>query len=198
VGRRAEGSRTVFGLPVPSPCRMCLYDSGWSGMLRSVASSLTFNGPRLMRSFPVASLLAALACAACAPSPPSASLPVPAAPVRLSNTADAAVPPPGTLTRTTVHESERTVTQVLRLAPGAEIAEHHHPFFDESFIVERGNLRVRLNDQVHELSAGAVVFIPAGTVIAGQNTGSEEARVVVVFSNIGRPGPLTIPGHPQH
>jgi quercetin dioxygenase-like cupin family protein len=97
-----------------------------------------------------------------------------------------------------VHESERTVTQVLRLAPGAEIAEHHHPFFDESFIVERGNLRIRLNDQVYELSAGAVVFIPAGTVISGQNTGGEEARVVVVFSNIGHPGPLTVPGHPQH
>ncbi|MBA2671489.1 MAG: cupin domain-containing protein [Gemmatimonadetes bacterium] len=118
--------------------------------------------------------------------------------MRLSNTADAAVPAPGTLTRSTVHESERTVTQVLRLASGAEIAEHHHPFFDESFIVERGRLRIRLNDQVHELSAGAVVFIPAGTVITGRNTGAEEARVVAVFSNIGQSGPLTVPGHPQH
>jgi quercetin dioxygenase-like cupin family protein len=146
-----------------------------------------------MRAIPVAALLAA-----CAPPPSPASVPVPAAAVRLANMADAAVPAPGALTRTTVHESERTVTQVLRLAPGAEIAQHHHPFFDESFILERGSVRVRLNDQVHEISAGAVVFIPAGTVIAGQNTGSEEARVVVVFSNIGRRGPLTVPGHPRH
>jgi quercetin dioxygenase-like cupin family protein len=152
-----------------------------------------------MHRFHVTSLLAVLAFAACVPSPPpSASVPVPAASVRLGNTADVAMPAPETLTRTTVHESERTVTQILRLAPGAEIAEHHHPFFDESFIVERGSLRIRLNDQVHELSAGAVVFIPAGTVIAGRNTGADEARVVVVFSNIGRPGPLTVPGHPQH
>jgi len=152
-----------------------------------------------MRSISMASLLAMLSGAACAPSPPSAaSVPAPAAAVRLSNTAEAAVPAPGTLTRTTVHESERTVTQVLRLAPEAQIDEHHHPFFDETFIVERGSLRVRLDDQVHELSAGAVVFIPAGTVIAGQNTGAEEARVIVVFSNTGQPGPLTVPGHPRH
>lgn len=122
----------------------------------------------------------------------------PAATVRLGNTADAAAPASGALTRTTVHESERTVTQVLRLAPGAEIAEHHHPFFDESFIVERGSISIRLDGQAYELGAGAVVFIPAGTVIAGSNTGAQEARVVAVFSNIGRPGPLTVPGHPEH
>lgn len=147
---------------------------------------------------PAASLIAVLACAACA-SAASPPLPLEAvAAVRLSNTADAAAPAPGTLTRTTVHEGPRTVVQVLRLAPGAEIAEHHHPFFDESFIVERGNLSIRLTSQRHELGAGAVVFIPAGTVITGRNTGAQEARVVVVFSNIGRPGPLTVPGHPQH
>jgi quercetin dioxygenase-like cupin family protein len=152
-----------------------------------------------MRGIWMLPLLAILGGTACAPAHrPSAALPAAAATVRLSNTADAETPAPGALTRTTVYESARTVTQVLRLAPGAEIAEHHHPFFDESFIVERGRLRVRLNDLVHELGPGAVVFIPAGTVIAGQNVGTEEARVVVVFSNTGRPGPLTVPGHPQH
>lgn len=151
-----------------------------------------------MRCSLVVSLFATLIYAACAPLPPPVALPGAAAAVRLSHTEDAAAPVPGTLTRTTVHESERTVTQVLRFAPGAEIAEHHHPFFDESFIVERGSITLRLDSQVHRLSAGAVVFIPAGTVIAGRHTGTEETRVVVVFSNIGRAGPLTVPGHPQH
>ncbi len=117
---------------------------------------------------------------------------------RLSNTGQVPAPAPGALTRTTVHESARTVTQILRLAPGAEIAEHHHPFFDESLIVERGRVQVQLNGQTHELVAADVVVIPTGTVIAGRNSGTEEARAVVVFSNIGRVGPLTVPGHPQH
>jgi quercetin dioxygenase-like cupin family protein len=102
------------------------------------------------------------------------------------------------MTRATLHESARTVTHVLRLAPGAEIPVHHHPFFDETFIVERGSLLIELNGQPHALGAGDVAVIPARTVIAGRNTGTEEARVVVVFSNTGQLGPLTVPGHPQH
>lgn len=142
-------------------------------------------------------LAVAVSAAACAPPSP---VPVPAPPVepRVSNVLQTPAPAAGQMTRTTLHETERTTTQVLRLAPAAVIAEHHHPFFDESFVVERGSVTVRLNGRVHQLRAGDVAVIPAGTVISGANQGTEEARVVVVFSNTGRPGPLTVPGHPQH
>ncbi len=102
------------------------------------------------------------------------------------------------MTRTTIHESARTVIQVLRLAPNAEIAEHHHPFFDENMILEQGSVTAVLNGTTYELHAGDVVVIPAGTVIRGRNTGNQEARVVVVFSNIGKTGPLSVAGQPHH
>jgi quercetin dioxygenase-like cupin family protein len=102
------------------------------------------------------------------------------------------------MTRTTLSETERSVVQVLRLSPNAEIAEHHHPFYDENFVVEQGSLRAILNGTTYELHAGDVVVIPAGTVIRGRNTGNQEARVVVVFTNTGKAGPLTVAGSPKH
>lgn len=143
--------------------------------------------------------LAALALAGCAPRlPEPAAQPTPVAEARVSNIADVPAPAAGAMTRSTLHETARTVTHVLRLAPGSEIPTHHHPFFDETFFVERGSLLVQLNGQPRELGAGDLVVIAAGTVVSGRNTGTGEARVVVVFSNTGRLGPLTVPGHPQH
>jgi len=101
------------------------------------------------------------------------------------------------MTRTTVHESSRTVVQVLRLAPNAEIAEHHHPVFDENMILEQGSVSAVLNGTNYELHAGDIVVIPAGTVIRGRNTGNQEARVVVVFSSTGKAGPLSVAGPPH-
>lgn len=147
----------------------------------------------------IALLAVALAATACArPAPAPAPAPTPLVEPRVSSVLETPAPAAGQMTRTTLHETERTATQVLRLAPGATIPEHHHPFFDESFIVERGSVAVQLNGRTHQLRAGDVAVIPAGTVISGGNQGAEEARVVVVFSNTGRPGPLTVPGHPQH
>ena len=112
----------------------------------------------------------------------------------------AAVRPPaaGALSSDDVYASDRMTTRIMRLAPGASIAEHHHPSHNEAFIVHAGALTVRLDDRVHEVRAGDVIQIPAGTVISGSNTGAQEAVVVVVFANAGRPGPLTVPGRPAH
>jgi len=109
-----------------------------------------------------------------------------------------AVPGAGAVTRTTVYESPRTVTQVLRMAPGGRIAEHHHPSYDESFLVQQGRLTLILDGKTYELGAGEFVVMQAGTVIAGINSGSEEVRAVVAFSNNGSPGPLSVPGSPHH
>jgi quercetin dioxygenase-like cupin family protein len=86
----------------------------------------------------------------------------------------------------------------MRLAPGAAIAEHHHPSHDETFFVHRGTVTALLDGREHTVRAGDVVHIPSGTVIQGRNAGPEEAVVVVVFAANGRGGPLTVPGHPQH
>ena len=107
-------------------------------------------------------------------------------------------PAAGAVTRTTVYESPRTVTQVLRLAPGARIAEHHHPSYDETFLVQQGRLTLSLNGKSYDLGAGDFVVMPAGTVISGSNAGDQEARVVVAFSNTGSSGPLSVAGSPHH
>lgn len=118
--------------------------------------------------------------------------------VRVANASFGAEPAPDAVTRTTVYESPRTVTQVLRLAPRARIAEHHHPFYDETFLIQQGRIRLVLDGKPHDLSAGDFVVMPAGTVVSGQNTGGDEARVVVAFSNTGKAGPLSVSGSPHH
>jgi quercetin dioxygenase-like cupin family protein len=134
----------------------------------------------------------------CSPAP---RLPAPShvpAEIRVANTSVGAEPGAGAVTRTTVYETPRTVTQVLRLAPGAAIAEHHHPFFDETFLVQQGRVALVLDGKPYDLRAGDFVVMPAGTVIAGRNAEEQEARVVVAFSNTGSPGPLSVAGPLRH
>lgn len=97
-----------------------------------------------------------------------------------------------------VHESEYMVSRVMRLAPGAVIKEHYHPNHDETFFVHAGTLTLKLNDNEHKLRAGDTVIMPAGTIITGSNTGSDEAVLVIVWANIGKKGPLFVHGRPEH
>jgi quercetin dioxygenase-like cupin family protein len=145
------------------------------------------------------SLCAAGACslAACATvqQPPASAVAQPE--IRVLSSSLGTVPAAGAMTRTSVYESPRTVTQVLRLAPGARIAEHHHPSYDETFLVQQGRLTLSLNGKSYDLGAGDFVVMPAGTVISGSNSGDQEARVVVAFSNTGSSGPLSVAGPPH-
>jgi hypothetical protein len=40
--------------------------------------------------------------------------------------------------------------------------------------------------------------MPAGTIISGTSTGSDEAVLVIVWANIGKKGPLFVHGRPEH
>jgi quercetin dioxygenase-like cupin family protein len=136
-----------------------------------------------------------IACASAQQTPTPAATP---AEIRVMSSSLGAAPAAGAVTRTTVYESPRTVTQVLRLAPGAHIAEHHHPSYDETFMVQQGHLTLTLNGRNYDLNAGEFVVMPAGTDISGVNAGDQEARVVVAFSNNGTIGPLSVAGPPHH
>ena len=135
---------------------------------------------------------------ACATVPQPSAAPLIRPEIRVMSSSLGETPTAGAVTRTTVHESPRTVTQVLRIAPGARIAEHHHPSYDETFLVQQGRLTLVLDGKSYELGAGDFVVMPAGTVIAGTNAGEQEARAVVAFSNNGSSGPLSVPGSPHH
>lgn len=148
-----------------------------------------------MRISLLAALISTAACAPAATPRVTASAPTD---IRVLNASLGASPAAGAVTRTTVYESPRTVTQVLRLATNARIAEHHHPFYDETFVVQQGRISLVMNGKSYDLSPGDFVVMPAGTVITGTNAGDQEARVVVAFSNTGATGPLSVAGSPRH
>lgn len=148
-----------------------------------------------MRILFLAALISATGCATAVAPSVTTSAPTE---IKVLSSSLGAAPGIGAVTRTTVYESPRTVTQVLRLAPNARIAEHHHPFYDESFMVQAGRISLVLNGKQYDLNAGDFVVMPAGTVISGSNTGDQETRVVVAFSNTGTLGPLSVSGSPHH
>jgi quercetin dioxygenase-like cupin family protein len=131
--------------------------------------------------------------AAVAPHPASARA---AAEPQIVRIGDVASPESGRVTDKTFVNGANMVARLMRLAPGATIAEHHHPHFEETFVVQRGEVELMLNNVSHRVGAGEVVYMPAGTAIAGRNSGAAEAVVVVTWARNGEPGPLTVSGAP--
>ena len=101
------------------------------------------------------------------------------------------------LTSSVLWKTENMVSHGIRLSPGAKIDEHHHPVFDESLIVFSGRLSLWLDGQKSELVSGQIVYIPASTVIYGVNESDEETVLIPTWANIGREGPLVVPGKPR-
>ncbi len=116
---------------------------------------------------------------------------------RVLNVTELQLPAEGEISVASLRESDRMVARVLRLAPGAVIREHHHPYFEEAFIVYSGAATMLLNDREYVVRSGDVVYIPAGTTISGGNEGVEEAVLVVVWANLGERGPLFVSGRPD-
>ncbi len=116
--------------------------------------------------------------------------------LRVLNVMELQAPAKGDISVASLRESDRMVARVLRLAPKAMIREHYHPYFEETFFVYSGAVTMMLNDEKHELRSGDVVYMPARTIISGRNGGQEEAVIVVVWANLGEPGPLFVYGRP--
>ena len=110
---------------------------------------------------------------------------------------DLADPKHGEFTTTFLWEAANMASKAMRLASGANIAEHHHPVFDESLIVYSGKLTVWLNGKKSELHSGQIAYIPAGTVISGINESDQETIAIATWANIAQEGPLTVFGKPR-
>lgn len=67
------------------------------------------------------------------------------------------------------------------VAPGDRVPLHTHPV-DELVILEQGTAEVALGDEVREIGAGAMVFVPAETAHGAVNVGDTRARFLGVFS----------------
>src|SRR4051794_4368321 len=117
--------------------------------------------------------------------------------VRVFNVKSVKEPGKGAAELVDIHESEHMVSRVMRLSPTVTIKEHYHPNFDETFFVHAGTLKLLLDGKEHELRAGDMVIMPAGTIISGTNNGNDEAVLVIVWANIGKKGPLFVHGRPE-
>ena len=70
-------------------------------------------------------------------------------------------------------------------APGEGPPLHRHADEGELLYVIDGRFRFRLEDEVSEASAGAVVFIPRGVRHTWQNVADAPARMLAVFTPSG-------------
>ena len=81
--------------------------------------------------------------------------------------------------------SEHLVLGSSDLPPGDAIRVHRHLREDEIILITRSTGRVQLGHEYYAAAAGATVFIPQGTCIALENTGSDTLSNVFIFSAPG-------------
>lgn len=91
--------------------------------------------------------------------------------------------PAALMTLRVVRGAAETNGELLELAatyePGSvEPLEHFHPSQDERFEILEGRMEARVGGESKVLTPGEELFIPAGTVHAMWNGGSETARLV--------------------
>ena len=72
---------------------------------------------------------------------------------------------------------------VIRVAPGDKVKPaHSHPNGEEVIYIIRGSGRVLVDGEVAPVRAGSAVLFPTGAVHMLHNTGSEEMKVICLFS----------------
>jgi len=81
--------------------------------------------------------------------------------------------------------SEHMAVVTEDMAPGDRIPVHRHPHADELILIQSGTGRVRLGDQLQEVHAGGIVFIPSDTWIGMENIGKDHLTHVDVWSTHG-------------
>lgn len=67
--------------------------------------------------------------------------------------------------------------ETVYYAKSTEPVEHYHPYQAEDFLVEEGELRVKLNGEVYTLKAGDKLHLPANTTHAMWNSSNRKAVV---------------------
>lgn len=71
---------------------------------------------------------------------------------------------------------------ILRLAPGAAVAEHYHPYSEEYLLVSSGELTVDLNSEPRTVGCGEGLFIPREIRHRLRNMAAEEAVATFFLS----------------
>jgi quercetin dioxygenase-like cupin family protein len=72
------------------------------------------------------------------------------------------------------------VTRKFTIRPGGRIPKHRHPTIEHEQYVLSGRMQLGIGGEVREVSAGAAVFIPAGTPHWYENQGTEPVEFLCV------------------
>ncbi len=85
--------------------------------------------------------------------------------------------------RTVLYTAQHMQLVLMTLKVGEDIGQEIHPDVDQFIRVEEGEADAILDGEVHKLSDGSVVVIPAGTEHNVINTSSSEAlRLYTVYT----------------
>ena len=75
------------------------------------------------------------------------------------------------------------ITEVV--APGKSIPVHKHRHADEVVVLLQGTGVAIVGETRRPIEAGSMLFAPKGAWMGFENTGSEDARVMGIFSRLG-------------
>lgn len=76
--------------------------------------------------------------------------------------------------------AEQVAITLLRIPPHSDFEQgtgHRHEHVEELYLVGRGTLTMRFEDEVHEVGAGSVVRVAPGTVRSHRNLGDEPVEL---------------------
>jgi quercetin dioxygenase-like cupin family protein len=69
----------------------------------------------------------------------------------------------------------------VEIEPGMKNPLHLHPNSEEVLVLMEGELDHSIGDEVHRLTRGSAIVVPANTPHDGRNVGSVTARMVVSY-----------------
>ena len=83
--------------------------------------------------------------------------------------------------------SEQIAVTLIRVPPHSDFEQgtgHHHEELEELYIVTRGALTMRFDDEIERVAAGSVVRVAPGTTRSHRNEGDEPVEIWAVSRRI--------------
>lgn len=81
--------------------------------------------------------------------------------------------------------SQHLVLGTQTIPPGGKVPKHRHLDQDEVVVLQSGSARMTLAGKDYDVHAGGIVFAPANTWMALENTGTEDIQLIFIYSAPG-------------
>lgn len=81
--------------------------------------------------------------------------------------------------------SQHLVLGTQTIPPGGKVPKHRHLNQDEVVVLQSGSARMTLAGKDYDVHAGGIVFAPANTWMALENTGTEDIQLIFIYSAPG-------------